>query len=193
MMVGAILVQNTAWTGASRGVAQLERAGYLSPEAIRDLPEEVLWELIRSAGYFRLKTKRLKALCGFLAGYGDDLSRLFRVETGALREELLGVYGVGPETADSILLYAAGRPLFLVDAYTRRIFGRLGWVEQAEAPYEILRGWVEERFPVDVGMLNEFHALIVRLGKEHCRAKPLCSGCPITSCPYPRKQEPSPS
>lgn len=182
MMVGAILVQNTAWTGASRAVAQLEEAACLDPAILRALPDERLWELIRPAGYFRVKGERLRALCRFLGGYGDDLDRLFALDTPALRAALLGVRGVGKETADSILCYAARCPVFVVDAYTRRIFHRLGWTP-AQASYDHLQALVHAAVPLDTALLNEFHALIVRHAKEHCRSRAVCGGCLVSHCP----------
>ncbi|MBF0142589.1 MAG: endonuclease [Magnetococcales bacterium] len=185
MMVGAILVQNTAWAGAARAVDRLEDAGFLHPAAIRPLEEETLWELIRPAGYFRVKAKRLRALCTFLQGFDDDLDRLFALETPRLREALLGVNGVGEETADSILCYGAKRAIFVADAYTRRLFHRLHWVEE-KAGYGEMQSLVQTRMPGNQAQLGEFHALIVRHGKHHCRAKPVCRECPVSGCPAMR-------
>lgn len=182
MMTGAILVQNTAWTQASKAVLRLETEGALTPAGIRHCPEEQLWEWIRPAGYFRVKAKRLLALAEFLAGFADDPEQLFRLETQPLRTALLGVHGIGPESADSIVCYGGARPVFVVDAYTRRIFERLGWTP-ATASYERLQRLVQERMTGDARQFGELHALIVRHAKNHCRSKPFCSGCPLTFCP----------
>ncbi|MBF0439537.1 MAG: endonuclease [Magnetococcales bacterium] len=183
MMAGAVLVQNTAWIGAARAVERLEEAGLLdSWPRLRETPDEELWELIRSAGYFRLKTRRLKALAGFMAGFGEDHRQLFGLDTGSLREALLGVYGVGKETADSILCYAAFRPVFVVDAYTKRIFSRLGWTDEAIG-YDALQLFVHSSFPSDAHTLGELHALLVEHAKVYCRVKPRCADCPVGFCP----------
>ncbi|MBF0625921.1 MAG: endonuclease [Magnetococcales bacterium] len=183
MMVGAILVQNTAWTGAHQAVIRLKEAGRLSAAALRDTPEATLWELIRPAGHFRLKTRRLRALGAFLQEFDDDPGRLFQLDTAPLRQALLGVWGIGPETADSILCYEARRPCFVVDAYTRRLFSRLGWVG-AKASYGEIQRLVEADLPADAAVLGEFHALIVAQAKAHCRARPVCAGCPVSGCGY---------
>ncbi len=182
MMVGAVLVQNTAWTQAAKAVERLRRADRLAPAAIRAIPEPELWELIRPAGYFRVKGRRLKALAHFLESYGDNPDRLFQLETGPLRDTLLRVHGIGKETADSILCYEAGRPLFVVDAYSKRLFNRLGWVGE-KAGYDEMQGLVQDRFAADAVRLGEFHALIVRHAKQHCRVRPVCDGCPVDFCP----------
>ncbi|MBF0192237.1 MAG: endonuclease [Magnetococcales bacterium] len=182
MMVGAMLVQNTTWTGASQAVARLEEAGLLdSWSKLLQTPDETLGALIRPAGYFRVKTRRLKALAGFMAGFDHDHTRLFQQETPPLRAALLGVHGVGKETADSILCYAAQRPIFVVDAYTRRIFSRLGWCDD-QAGYDDLQRLVMSALPPDAHILGEMHALLVEHAKTHCRAQPRCAGCPVGPC-----------
>lgn len=186
LMAGVVLVQNTAWTGASRAVANLEQAGLLAPQAIREAPDETMWEVVRPAGYFRVKTKRLKALCAFLADYDDDPDLLFRMETEKLREALLGVNGIGKESADSILNYGAGRPAFVADAYTKRLFSRLGWVGE-KSGYDEWQRIVHDGFPPDAERLAEYHALIVRHAKRHCRVKPVCAGCPVEFCDFPTR------
>ncbi|MBF0127805.1 MAG: endonuclease [Magnetococcales bacterium] len=183
MMVGAMLVQNTAWIGADRAVVSLAQAGLLDAwSRLRETPDEVLWELVRPAGSFRVKTRRLKALATFMEGFGGDHVRLFRLETGPLRQALLAVNGVGKETADAIICYAAMRPVFVVDAYTRRIFGRLGWIDQTVS-YDTIQQWIQPHFPGDPHQLGELHALLVRHAKDHCRVKPRCDGCPVGFCP----------
>jgi endonuclease-3 related protein len=186
VMVGAVLTQNTAWGNVEKAIAGLKRAGALSCRAILDLSDAALAELIRPAGYFNVKARRLKALCGFLMerGVAEAPERLAAQATPAeLRRSLLGVHGIGEETADSILLYALNLPRFVVDAYTRRAFGRLGLLDGGESYAEIQRLF-ETELPADIGLYNEYHALIVRLGKEHCRPKPRCTDCPLnTICP----------
>ncbi|MBF0213782.1 MAG: endonuclease [Magnetococcales bacterium] len=182
MMAGAILVQNTAWSGASQAVERLLAAGLLDswPQLLAT-PEETLWALIRPAGFFRVKGERLKALARFLIDSGGDHDALFRLETPALRAALLGVHGVGKETADSILCYAADRPIFVVDAYTKRIFSRLGWCDDA-VEYDALQRWVMDRFSGDAQRYGELHALLVEHAKLHCRTRPRCDGCPLLFC-----------
>ncbi|NGZ04731.1 MAG: endonuclease [Magnetococcales bacterium] len=181
MMAGAILVQNTAWTGAAKAVARLEQEGALNSwTGLLATPEPQLWEWIRPAGYFRVKSQRLLALARFMESFGDH-EQLFRLETAPLRTALLGVSGVGKETADSILCYAAKRPVFVVDAYTRRIFGRIGWTDP-QADYDTLQQFVMQILPEDVDLLGEMHALLVEHAKTRCRTKPRCSDCPVSFC-----------
>jgi len=177
--VGAVLTQNTAWTNVERAIANLRGAGLLAPAPLHRVPEAELADHIRPAGYFNVKARRLKALCHFLLETADgDLEGLAGYPTEDLRKRLLGVKGVGEETADSILLYGLDRPVFVVDAYTRRIFQRLGLLE-AGLPY----GAIQERFqaalPRNRALFNEYHALIVALGKDYCKPKPRCETCPL--------------
>lgn len=186
VMVGAVLTQNTAWTNVEKAIANLKRADALSCPAVLALAEPALAELIRPAGFFNVKARRLQALCRFLdqRGVAAMPERLGRRDTlPGLRQGLLAVHGVGEETADSILLYALGRPSFVVDAYTRRIFHRLGLLGGGET-YAGIKHRFESALPADVGLYNEYHALIVRLAKEHCRPRPRCTGCPLKPiCP----------
>lgn len=183
VMVGAVLTQNTAWTNVEKAVARLKAAGLLSPEAIVATPVEQLAPLIRSSGYFNVKALRLKALAHWVCERGG-LSVLAAIPTFELRADLLSVKGVGPETADDILLYAFGRPVFVIDAYTRRLFRRLGVVEGTE-DYELLREQFESVLPLDPVLFNEYHALIVLHGKDYCRPRPRCPACPLLDlCPY---------
>jgi endonuclease-3 related protein len=172
---GAVLTQNTAWTNVEQALARLRTAGLLDPAAIVDLPLDALAQCIRPAGCFNVKARRLAALCRFWLDKGGERG-LARLATGELRSALLAVHGVGPETADDILLYAFGRPVFVVDAYTRRLFGRLG-LARGDEGYEALRRSVETAVGRDPGALNELHALIVRHGKQACRPRPLCPRC----------------
>ena len=177
VMVGAVLTQNAAWSNVERAIANLKAVDLLDPEAILALDPQRLAELIRPSGYFNVKARRLAALCRWFVERGG-LGPLGVMETGPLREALLSVKGVGPETADDILLYAFHRPVFVVDAYTRRLFSRVGH-DVGDHPYDILRLWIEARVPREVKVYNEYHALIVRHAKEHCRKRPLCEGCPL--------------
>jgi len=208
VIVGAYLTQNTNWTNVEKAMANLRRARALSLNAMRKMPLERIEELIRPSGYFRQKAKKLKTFIAFLdARYSGSLDRMFSQETEQLRAELLELNGVGPETADSILLYAGNHPVFVVDAYTRRILERHGLIP-AKAGYEEIRQLIENAFSKAeaVALLvekpgadprhavsrmsrasrtalaqhyNEFHALIVRVGNQLCRATPDCAGCPL--------------
>jgi endonuclease-3 related protein len=180
VIVGAILTQNTNWTNVERAIANLRRENLLSPRAMHRVSLAHLAALIRSSGYFRQKAKKLKAFVRFLRGeYSGSLKRMFRTPTAELREKFLGVYGIGPETADSILLYAGAKEIFVVDAYTKRILSRHGWVSD-KATYEEMRTLVESHLLGDVSRYNEFHALLVNVGKNWCRPRdPRCSECPL--------------
>lgn len=186
VMVGAVLTQNTAWRNVEKAIANLRAGGLLDCRSILDRPEGELADRLRPAGYFNVKAKRLRALCGFLRerGVAEFPQRLaFLSDPAALRRDLLAVHGVGEETADSILLYALELPLFVVDAYTRRIFTRLGLLSGAEA-YGTIQAGFERGLPRDVTLYNEYHALIVRLGKDICRPKSRCASCPLAGvCP----------
>jgi endonuclease-3 related protein len=175
--VGAILVQNTAWVNVEKALAVLREKGQLSFAAMRRLEPEALAPLIRSSGYFNVKARRLLAFVRFLEReYGGRIQRMQREERLVLRAKLLAVPGIGPETADSIALYAAGHPVFVVDAYTRRIFGRLGFM-RGDEPYEVVRERFESALPPDAALYNDYHAQIVHLGKDFCRTVPRCPGC----------------
>jgi len=178
--VGAVLTQNTSWTGVKKAISNLDEAGALDPRVLDALPLPRLEELIRPAGYFRLKAKRLKNLLEYLKeSCGFNLPRLARRPLEELREELLAVKGVGPETADSILCYALGKPVFVVDAYTRRILARHGLTPD-DISYEELREFFEDVLPQDVALYNDFHAQLVRVGSRFCKpGRPLCGECPL--------------
>jgi endonuclease-3 related protein len=182
VMVGAVLTQNTAWSNVERAIDSLKAAGALSPKVIAALTPERLAALIRPAGYFNVKAKRLQSFCLFLVEAGGEPA-LGTLPTAALRARLLAVHGIGPETADDILLYAFGRPVFVIDAYTRRLFGRLGLATGDEG-YEELRIGVERAIGADAAALNELHALIVHHAKVACAKTPRCAGCCLrTTCP----------
>ena len=185
VMVGAILTQNTNWRNVERAIANLRAARAMTPAAMSRLPPEALAALIRPAGYFRVKAARLGNLLEHLRRrHGGSVARLLRTPLEPLREELLGISGVGPETADSILLYAGGLPSFVVDAYTTRVLGRHGLV-RAEAGYAEVQALFARALPGDAPLFNEFHALFVRLGKECCRPRaPRCAACPLASLAF---------
>lgn len=180
VIVGAILTQNTSWTNVEKAIANLRGASLLSPAAIEKVSLKKLERLVRPSGYFRQKAKKLKAFCHFLrAEYRGSPKKMFATPTILLRQKLLGVFGVGPETADSILLYAGGHAVFVVDAYTKRLLARHGWADE-HAKYEDIRWTFERQFPGDAQRFSEFHALIVNTGKKFCRrSEPLCSACPL--------------
>lgn len=179
VMVGAVLVQNTAWANVERAIDNLRAAGALDPQRIVALPLEELEALIRPAGYFRVKAKRLGNLMRwFVANYEGRIELLQQTDMTLLRTELLSVNGIGPETADSILLYAAGMPAIVVDAYTLRIWARHGWIDY-EADYHRLQDHLASELPADAAVFNELHALIVEVGKRWCKPKPKCEGCPL--------------
>jgi endonuclease III related protein len=178
VIVGAILVQNTSWANAALAIGNLRSERLLTSAAIEGVPVARLTRLVRSSGYFRQKAKTLKAFVRFLRrAYQGSLTRMFRAPTDVLREQLLGVHGIGPETADAILLYAGEHPVFVVDAYARRMLERHD-LAKAGAGYEELRKLFENALPRDAALYNEFHALIVHAGKNFCRARnPRCSEC----------------
>ena len=181
VMVGAVLTQNTNWNNVEKAITALREADLLDPHALMQVPLEELEELIRPAGYFRVKARRLRNLIGLLVDrYDGSLEAMFSRGLPALREELLSVNGIGPETADSILLYAAGLPTFVVDAYTFRVFARHGWID-FEADYYGLQELFHSQLPDDVALFNEYHALLVRVGKHFCKKTPLCEGCPLAA------------
>ena len=179
VMVGAILTQNTAWTNVEKAILNLKKAGKLSFEALRQVPARKLSQMIRPAGYFNVKADRLKCFMDFLhRECRGDLSKLKKNTMPALREKLLAVKGVGPETADSMLLYALGKASFVIDAYTKRIFSRHGLAKDHET-YERWREIFMRSLPEDRDLYNDFHAQIVRTGKDHCRKVPRCDTCPL--------------
>ena len=180
MMVGAVLTQNTNWQNVERAIANLKGAGLLEGRKLARVPTARLARLIKPSGYFNVKARRLRAfLDWYMRRTGDGCVQHLRgARTPQLRAELLAVNGIGPETADSILLYGLGRKVFVVDAYTRRFLTRHALVEPG-ASYENIRSMFENRLPKSLKVYNEYHALIVRLGKEICRPKPLCDTCPL--------------
>ena len=180
VIVGAILTQNTNWQNVSKAIANLKKAKVLSPKKLCSLPQSRLAQLIRPSGYFNIKAKRLKEFLNFLfKNYEGSLKKMFSRPLEDLRKEILAVRGIGPETADSILLYAGGLPVFVVDAYTKRIFSRQKLLSE-DADYHAVQKIFVENLKKDVRLYNEYHALIVRLGKDFCKkTKPRCEICPI--------------
>jgi len=178
--LGAVLTQSTNWGNVERALAALREATDLDFPKLHALGEGELARLVRPAGFFRQKAERLRLLLNWLDGRcGGDFTRLDAVPTETLRGELLALRGIGPETADSILLYALSRPVFVVDAYTRRVAHRHGWAD-ARAGYDDLAALFTTSLPRNPALFNEFHALFVRLGKEHCRKRnPRCHPCPL--------------
>jgi len=181
VIVGAVLTQNTAWHNVALAIANLKREGLLHPGLLLHTERERVKALIAPAGYYNVKYDRLMNLLRFLDGQGMDLERFRNLPLEQLRAGLLGVNGVGPETADSILLYAFERPVFVVDAYTRRLFCRLGYVWMEQASYDQVQGFYMEALPRETGLYNEFHALIVIHSKDTCKKKPRCEGCCLFS------------
>ncbi len=180
VIVGAILTQNTSWTQVEKAIKNLKEQDLLSPERILKISLPELAQAIRPSGYFNQKTRRLKTFVAFLQQrFKGDLQIMAEESMGQLRKELLELSGIGPETADSILLYAFHQPIFVVDAYTYRIFTRQGMIEE-EVSYEELQNFFMDHLPLEAPLFNEYHALIVREAKEFCRKRPLCSECPIS-------------
>jgi len=180
VLVGAVLTQNTNWQGVEKAMASLKkRHNLLSPHKLQAMPTEDLARLIKPTGYYNLKARRLKNLIEFVTeAYSGDLETMKQTETGRLRKELLAVTGVGPETADSILLYALQKPVFVVDTYTYRVMSRHGLVGE-EVSYDELQELFTQHLPLEMKLFNEYHALLVRVGKLHCQRKPRCQGCPL--------------
>jgi endonuclease-3 related protein len=177
--LGAILTQNTAWTNVERALDGLRARGLLSHHALSALTDAEIAELIRPSGTFLVKARRVRAFLLFLeSAFGGDVERMRGEPPARLRASLLDVHGIGPETADCIVLYAAGLPSFVVDAYTRRVLGRLGLLRGGET-YEEVQRLFHEALPADAALYNEFHAQIVRLAKDVCRPRPLCASCPL--------------
>jgi endonuclease-3 related protein len=182
--LGAILTQNTAWSNAEKALRALRRRGLLSFRRLSALSAGELAPLIRSSGVFRVKARRVRAFLDFLGQeYGGRAGALRRTEAVELRRRLLAVPGIGPETADCIALYAAGKAFFVVDAYTRRVFRRLGHLRGDET-YDEAQAFFTRALPATASLFNDYHAQIVRLAKEACRARPLCGRCPLDRiCP----------
>jgi endonuclease-3 related protein len=179
VMVGAILTQNTSWRNVEKVIQKLKRKGVLNPRGMHHLKKSQLAPLIKSSGYYRIKTDRLKFFIDFFfEEYDGNVKKMGRERLGVLREKLLGVKGIGPETADSILLYGLRKPIFVVDAYTKRILSQHGLISE-KASYEEVQKLFMDHLPMDEKLFNEYHALLVHLGKTVCKKKPRCDICPL--------------
>jgi|SRR3972149_5711033 len=179
VVIGAILTQNTNWSNVEKAINNLKTAGKLSPVGIYELSVTELAKLIRPSGFFNVKAKRVKAFINWLfSRYEGNLSKMFDQDLQILRGELLSVKGIGPETADSILLYAGNKPTFVVDAYTHRIFSRHELIPE-ESTYDEMKSFFEENLPKDVQLFNEYHALLVNVGKMFCKTRKVCEPCPL--------------
>ncbi len=177
VIAGAILTQNTSWNNVEKAITKLKANKTLTPGKLKEMSKNRLASLIKSCGYYNIKATRLKHFAEYLVkNYGGSLKKFFSNSTPHTREELLAINGIGPETADSILLYAANRPVFVVDAYTKRILQRQGLIKP-NATYEQIQKLFEDNFPKNSRLFNEYHALIVQHGKDVCRKKPICSAC----------------
>ena len=189
VMVGAILTQSAAWSNVEKAIDSLKAAGKLSPAAIRETPTGELASLVYSSGYYNAKAKKLKALAEYLGErFSDDIDAMRTFDTRSLRAELLAVHGIGNETADDILLYALDKPVFVIDAYTRRLLSRLG-VADGKEPYAQHQHLFMSELPADAGMFAEYHALIVTHAKASCRKSPACGGCVLLDiCPTGQAQ-----
>lgn len=173
--VGAILTQNTAWNNVEKSIENLKQRDLLEPEKLSKIKEDDLAQLIRSSGFYNLKSKRLKNFLEWLKKYNYDIDKIKNKSVTSLREELLSIKGIGKETADSILLYAFEMPVFVIDAYTKRMFSRLGLILSRQ--YDEFQDFFEKNLTKDVQLYNEYHALIVKHSKVYCKKTPKCSDC----------------
>jgi len=181
VIVGAILTQSAAWTNVAKAIANLKLAEALSPGALRQLPLPQLAALIYPCGYYNAKALKLKSFAHWLGEhYDDSLDKLFATDVDYLRRQLLSLHGIGPETADSIILYAASKPIFVIDSYTRRIISRIGLLPIGDS-YATYQSLFMDNLPADAKLFNEYHALLVCLAKNICRRRPLCRQCCLNS------------
>jgi len=191
VIIGAVLTQGVSWRNVEKAINNLKNTGNMDLNALLHLDDDALSGLIHSAGYHRQKARKLKTLLGWLnSRFGGDIDRMFNNPTSQLRCELLNLWGIGPETADSILLYAGEHPVFVVDAYTRRIFSRMGMVHEG-IDYQELQSYFHHHLPPQAQLYNEYHALLVKLGAEYCKKRrPRCGECPLgTGCRYCHEEE----
>jgi len=186
IIIGAILTQSTAWSNVEKAIANLKEREALSPEVLRQIPAKELSQLVYPSGYYNAKALKIKAFAGWLKqNWNDNLDSVFALDTPLLRQELLRVHGIGEETADSIILYAGQKAIFVIDAYTRRIVTRLG-LEPSTDSYASFQDLFMQHLTPDEKLFNEYHALFVRHGKDICKKTPLCHGCCLGSiCPFP--------
>ncbi|OPY12919.1 MAG: Endonuclease III [Syntrophus sp. PtaB.Bin001] len=181
VIIGAILTQNTAWQNVEQAIENIKSAGLLDPLSLAAVDQQILEQLIRPSGYFRIKTSRIKNFLNFLQNrYDCSLKKMFCDDLWELRKRLLEVKGIGKETADSILLYAGHKPIFVIDAYTKRILSRHEIIDQSVSYDEIQRFFMNN-LPAEVNLFKQYHALIVNTGKKYCRKSPLCRECPLSS------------
>ncbi len=186
VMVGAVLVQNTAWSNAEKGIRALSEAGLLSPHGLRNADQDKIAQLIYSSGYYNMKARKLKALVEWLGQRDDDIEALMAEDPVSLREELLSIHGIGDETADDILLYALDMPVFVIDHYTRRLLHRLDLAPE-KGPYSHYQRLFTDHLPPDVSLFNEYHALIVTHSASVCKKEPDCVECCLLEvCPTGR-------
>lgn len=179
VIIGAILTQNTAWQNVEKAICNLDRKGLLSLNKSKEVDIEELAELIRPSGYYNVKAKRVKNFIDFLfKEFEGDISKMFEQDANILRNQLLQINGIGPETADSILLYGGDVPVFVVDAYTKRVFSRHGFFTE-DVDYHYIQQFFMKNLPQEAKLFNEYHALIVKLAKDYCQRKPICYGCPL--------------
>lgn len=179
VIIGAILTQNTAWSNVEKAVCALKQNSLLSPSKLKNLTQDEIASYIKPSGYFNQKSKKIKIFLDFFElNFSSDIEKMKLCDSEELRTRLLGLFGIGPETADSILLYALDKPYFVIDSYTRRIFCRHKLISETQN-YESIRAFFESNLDRDTGLYNEFHALIVRTGKYFCRKIPLCDICPL--------------
>jgi endonuclease-3 related protein len=188
VIVGAILTQSAAWGNVEKAIANLKEANALSPKTLRSLSTPKLAKLVRPCGYYNAKALKLKSFAYWLGNHHrDDLNKLFAGNVDELRQQLLSINGIGQETADSIILYAAAKPSFVIDAYTRRIISRMG-LAPAKNSYAAYQALFMEHLPPDAKLFNEYHALLVYLGKKVCRPRPLCPQCCLDEpCQFSKK------
>lgn len=186
IVIGAILTQNTSWTNVERAIRNLRCAGALDWKPLHDLPADRLRDLLRPAGTFRVKAARLRAFVDRLwSDYGGSLDRMLSGEVDTLRRRLLDIHGIGRETADAILLYAGGRAVFVVDTYTKRVLRRHHLIDPNDNPtYDGVQQLFHTALPRDAQLFNEYHALLVAVGKNHCRSRATCGGCPLDEIPH---------
>ncbi len=185
IVIGAILTQQTSWKNVEKAISNLKKAKKLSLKEIAHTDIRSLERLIRPSGFYKQKSRRLKDISSYICKKYNGLGALFDKDAGVLRQELLSLNGIGNETADSIALYAAGKPLFVVDAYTKRAMHRIDPRIPENMDYDALREYFQDNLEVDVSLYQDFHAQFVELGKRHCKAKPVCAGCPLSAmCAY---------
>lgn len=191
IIIGAVLTQGVAWRNVEKAVNNLKASGNLDFQTLLEMDESLLSGLIHSAGYYRQKTRKLKTLLSWVQSqYDGDLNRMLNSPSIELRQELIKLWGIGPETADSILLYAGGHPIFVIDGYTQRIMARLGLVDEKWS-YQNLQNYFHQALPPQTELYNEYHALLVKLGAEYCKKqRPRCAECPVsTVCKHHGEQE----